>query len=69
MKKLWFFFSAILTVTIMVGLVGTLVYSAYTSIPVEQLIDWNWWALFLLAEIWTSHRIMILSKDLKEIEE
>jgi len=25
--------------------------------------------LFLLAEIWTSHRIMILSKDLKEIEE
>jgi len=52
MKKLWFFFSAILTVIIMVGLVGTLVYSAYTSIPVEQLIDWDWWALFLLAEIW-----------------
>ncbi len=68
MKKLWFFFSAILTLTIMVGLVGTLIYSAYTSTPIGELIDWDWWALFLIAEIWIAHRLMIHTKDFKEIE-
>lgn len=47
----------------MVALVvlGSLVYSAFTSTPINELLNWEWWVLFFAFDIWME--IQWMKKD------
>lgn len=52
---------------ILIGLVlfGNLVYSAFTSTPIADLIHWEWWVLFLATDIWVTQQWKRLKEESK----
>jgi hypothetical protein len=52
---------------ILVGLVlfGNLIYSAFTSTPISELIEWEWWVLFLATDVWVTQQWKRLKDESK----
>lgn len=46
----------------MVGLFlfGSLIYSEVTGKPVSEIINWDWWVIFLIASIWLTQQRQII---------
>jgi hypothetical protein len=50
---------------VLVGFVlfGNLIYSAVTGTPISELLSWEWWVLFLTADIWFTQQLARLSEN------
>jgi hypothetical protein len=56
MKKFNLVISIFLLIIIGLFLFGNLIYSGFTSTPISELIQWEWWVLFLATDIWATQQ-------------
>jgi len=52
MKKFFNWFWIVVYIVIPIYFIFTLLYSVFSGVKITELLDYNWWLLFFVFEMW-----------------